>query len=313
MNSFRPLAPFPTPEEAAVATVLEATAAPLAVLDEDGRCIRATESFGRACGAADPSRLYGRTLDIPGSAVVRPFSPGNGRAWRLVTLTSVPQTRDGLATGALEDLPALVEVKGRDGRYLFVNRYAARLFGVDTAAAVGATPDELLGSELGTLFRRYDESVLAGRQTTAQFEEQFAGVDGIPRDWLIAKTALHDGEGRPAGVVTLGVDVTESRRTATAVGGTQREDASTADRTRYLAMVGHELRAPLASIIGCAEFLAEEGMGPLGHETYRDFSRDIAHSARHLQAIVNDILDMASIESGRFRLEEEPMEVDCAK
>ncbi len=68
--------------------------------------------------------------------------------------------------------------------------------------------------------------------------------------------------------------------------------------------MSHELRTPLNAVIGFSDVMKAELMGPLGSEVYRGYVKDIHDSASHLLAIINDILDISSIESGMPRLRE---------
>ena len=76
-------------------------------------------------------------------------------------------------------------------------------------------------------------------------------------------------------------------------------------KTDFLASMSHELRTPLNAVIGFSEMMSTEAFGPIGHERYRGYAKDIHDSGSHLLAIINDILDVAKAESGNFELFEE--------
>ena len=80
-----------------------------------------------------------------------------------------------------------------------------------------------------------------------------------------------------------------------------RDQALAASRakTAFLATISHELRTPLNGIIGFAEMIAREQLGAIGEKRYPAYARDIVASARRLQYVLSDILDMARLESGR--------------
>ncbi|MEQ9519756.1 MAG: HAMP domain-containing sensor histidine kinase, partial [Parvibaculum sp.] len=87
------------------------------------------------------------------------------------------------------------------------------------------------------------------------------------------------------------------------------EEASRA-KNEFLATMSHELRTPLNAIIGFSEVMERESFGPIENDHYKDYVKDIAGSGRHLLAIVNDILDLARIESGNDVLYEDEFEPD---
>ncbi|MGY6246268.1 PAS domain-containing sensor histidine kinase [Bosea thiooxidans] len=84
----------------------------------------------------------------------------------------------------------------------------------------------------------------------------------------------------------------------------QKAAAESANRAKseFLANMSHELRTPLNAIIGFSEIMEGGMFGPLG-EKYTDYVRDIRSSGGYLLGIIDDILDMSRIESGKMRLE----------
>jgi protein-histidine pros-kinase len=81
-------------------------------------------------------------------------------------------------------------------------------------------------------------------------------------------------------------------------------------RTEFLANVSHELRTPLNAVIGFAELLYKGTIGPLPSE-HREHLGDILSSARHLLQLIDDVLDLAKVESGKMEIR--PEEVDLAR
>jgi len=70
----------------------------------------------------------------------------------------------------------------------------------------------------------------------------------------------------------------------------------------FLQNMSHELRTPLNHINGFAEMMANEIYGPLGSDRYKEYTQDIVQAAKHLEEMINDILDMSKIEAGKMRL-----------
>ena len=77
-------------------------------------------------------------------------------------------------------------------------------------------------------------------------------------------------------------------------------------KDEFLANMSHELRTPLNAILGLSESLLEQFRGPL-NERQQESLRMIEISGRHLLALINDILDLAKIESGRMELQLDPV------
>ncbi|MEO7650151.1 MAG: HAMP domain-containing sensor histidine kinase, partial [Bryobacteraceae bacterium] len=71
-------------------------------------------------------------------------------------------------------------------------------------------------------------------------------------------------------------------------------------KTEFLANVSHELRTPLTSIIGFAELMHQGLPGPV-NEDQKEYLGDILDCGRHLRRMVNDLLDLASMEAGTIQ------------
>ena len=89
------------------------------------------------------------------------------------------------------------------------------------------------------------------------------------------------------------------------------ETAELANRakTEFLANTSHELRTPLNAIIGFSDLIKQETFGPLANDKYAEYIGDIHHSGQLLLELVNDILDVAAIESTQLDLNEDVLVV----
>ncbi len=74
-------------------------------------------------------------------------------------------------------------------------------------------------------------------------------------------------------------------------------------KSQFLAHMSHELRTPLNAIIGFSELTKEQAFGPVP-DRYRGYAKDIHASGQHLLALINDVLDLSRVESGKYRLHE---------
>ncbi|MEI6558925.1 MAG: PAS domain S-box protein [Rhodospirillaceae bacterium] len=91
-----------------------------------------------------------------------------------------------------------------------------------------------------------------------------------------------------------------------------KETAEQASRfkSQFLANMSHELRTPLNAIIGFSEMMACEVLGPMGNSRYREYADAILSSGCHLLDLINEVLDLAKIEAGRYDLTEEWLTVN---
>ena len=81
----------------------------------------------------------------------------------------------------------------------------------------------------------------------------------------------------------------------------KRTDDANETLKRFLATFSHELRAPLNAIVGFSEILTAD-LNALPPEKVSDFMRNINESGKHLQGLINDILDLSKIEAGKMEL-----------
>ncbi|HVO01188.1 MAG TPA: ATP-binding protein [Candidatus Cybelea sp.] len=80
-------------------------------------------------------------------------------------------------------------------------------------------------------------------------------------------------------------------------------------KSEFLAHMSHELRTPLNAIIGFSEIMALEAFGPLGERRYLDYARDVVGAGRHLLGLIDGMLDIAKIESGKMTPSPQPVDV----
>lgn len=83
-------------------------------------------------------------------------------------------------------------------------------------------------------------------------------------------------------------------------------------KSEFLANESHELRMPLNAIIGFSDTVWNEALGPLGNARYLEYIHDISHAGNHLLHLINDILDLSKIETGRSMLREEVVRLSYA-
>ena len=80
---------------------------------------------------------------------------------------------------------------------------------------------------------------------------------------------------------------------------------------RFLANMSHELRTPLNGILGFTEFLLDEKPGPLNAKQ-KEYLGDVLSSGQHLLQLINDVLDLSKLETGRIQLRVETFSLPAA-
>ena len=145
---------------------------------------------------------------------------------------------------------------------------------------------------------------LSGEQTASHYESRPQRADGSIT-WVETHAALANWDGKPASLSWL-TDINHRKAMELEL-VRSKEAAEFANRTKteFLANMSHELRTPLNAIIGFAEVIKDEMFGPIGLVKYADYAKDIYNSGRHLLDLINDILDLSKLESGKLELREE--------
>lgn len=90
---------------------------------------------------------------------------------------------------------------------------------------------------------------------------------------------------------------------------TKEAEKANAAKSDFLANMSHELRTPLNAIIGFSEMMISHTFGTLGSPHYEEYATDINYSAKHLLALINDMLDISKIESGNQSIEDTEIEI----
>ncbi len=129
--------------------------------------------------------------------------------------------------------------------------------------------------------------------------------------WLLARgQSVRAPDGAPQRMAGSCTDVTamKAAEEMLRLAKKKAEDANRA-KSEFLAMMSHELRTPLNAIIGFSEVMQQEMFGKIGSPHYAGYARDIGESGRRLLGIINTILDLSKIESGKVELQEEVFEI----
>ena len=209
-----------------------------------------------------------------------------------------------------EELGAILDTTA-DGIVMFdtagqlnaCNRSAEALFGYDGAALVQSNLIELFAPESQHAVKDYLENI-KGADIAGLFEQGRDVLGRASRGGFIP-LSMTMGRTRPDGPNFFAVfrDLSQSRKSESELQQARRlSDRAASAKADLLARISHEVRTPLNAIIGFAEVMIGERFGALGNERYGEYMKDIRSSGERVIAIINDLLDLSRIETGKLDL-----------
>ncbi len=212
----------------------------------------------------------------------------------------------------INSTPTIICGIAPDGTTTFVNPAGVRI--------TGYRPEELVGLSYWEVFYPGEDQVQVARLlrdleagevrdyemtlTTKWGEKQTIAWNSVTR---------RDADGNVVEFIGFGHDVTERKQAERALQQAKEQAEQAAlMKSDFLANMSHEIRTPMTSILGFAELLAESLSGCEACPTHAEGSaraagteyvQAICSSGRHLLSLINDILDLSKVESGKMTLE----------
>ncbi|MEA5465815.1 PAS domain-containing sensor histidine kinase [Leptothoe sp. PORK10 BA2] len=182
-------------------------------------------------------------------------------------------------------LPVLIAYIDADERYQFNNRAYEEWLGVPYETLKGQSLEQALGPDIYHTIQPYLHQALKGETVT--FEVEFpSGV--LPYRWVSVSYLPDIQEGQVRGCFALTQDISDRK-------------ATDQIKHEFVSVVSHELRTPLTSIHGALKLITTGQLGHLNPQG-QELLEIALNNTKRLTRLVNDVLDLERIESGRVKM-----------
>jgi len=197
-----------------------------------------------------------------------------------------------------------------DLRFVHINERLAQMNGVSVEAHLGRHASEIVPA----LFESLRD--LTGRILTTgdallnhEFSGETSAAPGVTRFWNESWYPVRDGAGEVLGFGAVVEEITERKRAESdLLAAKAHAEKANRAKTDFLSGMSHELRTPLNGILGFAQLLESDSSSPTPSQK-RSIDQ-ILKSGWYLLDLINEILDLALVESGKVMLSHEPVSLD---
>ncbi|ABK44437.1 PAS/PAC sensor hybrid histidine kinase [Magnetococcus marinus MC-1] len=204
---------------------------------------------------------------------------------------------------AVEQSPASVVITDAQGNIEYVNPKFCQLTGYSAQEVLGKNPRLLKSGEMSpNFYRDLWHTVTTGLEWHGEFYNRAQNGSLF---WEAASiSAIRSEQGKITHFVAVKDDITARKKLERELQQARdRAESSNRAKSEFLALMSHEIRTPMNAILGMSELLAESNLS--GEQ--RELLTVQRRAALALLDLINDILDLSRVESGRLELDHAPM------
>ncbi len=221
-------------------------------------------------------------------------------------ITEVKQLNH-IMVGLLNNAQDFLYVKDQDHRFIAASKSLAQAHGfANQSELIGKSDFDIHQEDLAEKYFEDEKLVLEDGHDLVNWEDHY--LDKTGERWVESnKHPLKDEDGEIYGLIGITRDVT-GRKSLEKDLIYAKEEADKANQAKgaFLANMSHEIRTPLNSIIGFSQLLSDM----VTDELEQSYLKAISSSAKTLFALINDILDISKIESGRMDIRKSPVRLE---
>lgn len=209
-----------------------------------------------------------------------------------------------LLRSIIDSSPDLIFFKDMNSRFLGCNSEFSKYLGIQERELIGKTDFDYFSNESAKFYFENDRALIENN-IPLRSTEWITQYDGRRLLMDTFKVLYHDKAGKAIGIMAISRDITEIEEVKTKL-EEAKEKAEESDKlkTAFLANMSHEIRTPMNAIVGFASLLIDD---ELTSDERKDYIAHINQGSETLLNLIDDIIDIAKIESGQLSVLLQPM------
>ncbi len=211
----------------------------------------------------------------------------------------------------INTIPDKIYFKDKNSRFIRINNAMATDLRLnDHADVIGKSDADFYGEVHAKKAIEDEQLIIKTGKALLNYQEKEFRKDGSVTWVATTKVPLRDNQGEIIGVMGISHDITDRiRMEEELIKAKQKAEESDRLKSAFLANMSHEIRTPLNGILGFVHMiLKKEKLSKKDTERYASLIRD---SSDHLIQIIDDIIDISSIESGNIEIDLGPMHINA--